>query len=90
MFLPDGEPVAAGTRIVMGDYAASLRLIQAQGDAALHGGALGRALAQKRTPSTAGVGGTGAPAHRLTGAPSAPLLLRSETKIWPIARSVHA
>lgn len=45
MFLPDGEPVAAGTRIVMGDYAASLRLIQAQGDAALHGGDLGRVLA---------------------------------------------
>ncbi|WP_305790794.1 gamma-glutamyltransferase [Paracoccus sp. SY] len=47
MFLPDGVPLQPGARLVMGDYAESLRLIQSQGDAALHGGDLGRALADQ-------------------------------------------
>ncbi|WP_207099486.1 gamma-glutamyltransferase [Paracoccus shandongensis] len=47
LFLPDGAPLAPGGRLVMGDYAASLRLIQQQGDSALHGGDLGRALADR-------------------------------------------
>lgn len=45
LFLPDGAALAPGARLVMDDYAHSLRAIQAQGDAALHGGDLGRALA---------------------------------------------
>lgn len=47
LFLPDGAPVAPGARLVMGDYAESLRLVGKQGDAALHGGDLGRALADR-------------------------------------------
>lgn len=47
MLLPDGAPLAPGSRLVMSDYAESLRLIQAQGDAALHGGELGGALADR-------------------------------------------
>ncbi len=47
LLLPDGAPLAPGARLVMGDYAQSLRLIQAQGDEALHGGDLGRALADR-------------------------------------------
>lgn len=47
MLLPGGAPLAPGARLVMDDYADSLRLIQQQGDAALHGGALGRALAER-------------------------------------------
>ena len=45
--LPDGAPAAAGTRIVMSDYAESLRLVQSEGDAALFGGALGQALVDR-------------------------------------------
>ena len=44
IMLPGGAPAAAGTRMVMGDYAESLRLIQREGAEALHGGALGQAL----------------------------------------------
>lgn len=47
LLLPEGAPLAPGSRLVMGDYAESLRLIQAQGDAALHGGDLGRALVDR-------------------------------------------
>ena len=47
VFLPGGTPLQPGARLVMGDYAESLRLIQSQGDAALHGGDLGRALADR-------------------------------------------
>nr|WP_223115777.1 gamma-glutamyltransferase [Paracoccus amoyensis] len=47
MFMPDGKPIAAGSRLVMGDYAESLRLIREQGAAALHEGQLGRALVQR-------------------------------------------
>lgn len=44
LLLPDGAPVAVGQRLRMPDYAAALRLVQAEGAAALHGGALGQAL----------------------------------------------
>ncbi|MZQ87586.1 gamma-glutamyltransferase [Frigidibacter albus] len=47
LFLPGGAPVPVGHRLVMADYAESLRLIQAQGADALHGGALGRALVDR-------------------------------------------
>ncbi len=47
LLLPGGAPVAVGSRIVMGDYAESLRLVQAEGSDALHGGALGQALVDR-------------------------------------------
>lgn len=47
LLMPGGAPVAVGTRLVMGDYADSLRLIRQQGAAALHGGDLGRALVDR-------------------------------------------
>ena len=46
LFLPDGAPISAGTRLRRPDYAASLRLIAAQGPGALYGGPLGAALAE--------------------------------------------
>jgi gamma-glutamyltranspeptidase/glutathione hydrolase len=46
LFLPDGAPVRPGTRLVQGDYAASLRLIAREGRTALQGGALGTALVE--------------------------------------------
>jgi len=45
LFLPAGEPIRAGARLRMPEYAGTLRLIGEQGAAALHGGALGAALA---------------------------------------------
>ncbi|MCM5570401.1 gamma-glutamyltransferase [Burkholderiaceae bacterium FT117] len=42
LFLPNGRPLAAGERLVSGDYAETLAAIAAQGPAALHGGELGR------------------------------------------------
>lgn len=47
LLMPDGAPLPAGARLVMADYAQSLELIAAEGAAALHGGALGRALADR-------------------------------------------
>ena len=44
LFVPDGAPVPAGTRLRRPDYAATLRLIAAEGQGALYGGALGAAL----------------------------------------------
>lgn len=44
IMFPDGEPATQGSRMVMSDYADSLRLIQRDGAGALYGGALGRAL----------------------------------------------
>jgi gamma-glutamyltranspeptidase / glutathione hydrolase len=43
LFLPDGQPVEPGTRLVVGDYAETLRLISQEGAGTLYGGALGRA-----------------------------------------------
>ena len=42
--LPGGRALAAGERLVRGDYAEALRLIARDGAAALHGGPLGEAL----------------------------------------------
>jgi gamma-glutamyltranspeptidase/glutathione hydrolase len=47
ILMPGGAAPAPGDRLVMGDYAESLRLIQREGAAALHGGALGAALAAR-------------------------------------------
>ena len=47
LLLPGGRPVEAGARLVMGDYAETLRVVQAEGAAALHGGSLGRALVDR-------------------------------------------
>jgi gamma-glutamyltranspeptidase/glutathione hydrolase len=44
LFLPDGKPVPAGTRLKQPLLAASLRLIAKEGSAALYDGALGHAL----------------------------------------------
>ena len=44
MLLPGGKPLQPGTRLVQTDYAASLKLIAAEGPEALYGGKLGRAL----------------------------------------------
>ncbi|MGA9864913.1 MAG: gamma-glutamyltransferase [Acetobacteraceae bacterium] len=41
LFLPGGRPVRAGERVVMADYADTLRLIAHEGPAALYGGTLG-------------------------------------------------
>ncbi|MEP3275582.1 MAG: gamma-glutamyltransferase [Stappiaceae bacterium] len=47
LFLPGGSPCAAGSRLVQGDFAQSLRLIACDGARALHGGALGAALTER-------------------------------------------
>ncbi|MFD1911203.1 gamma-glutamyltransferase [Halodurantibacterium flavum] len=47
ILLPDGAPLPVGSRLRMPDYADSLRLIRSEGAAALHGGALGRALVDR-------------------------------------------
>jgi gamma-glutamyltranspeptidase/glutathione hydrolase len=49
LLLPDGAPIAAGARLRQGDYAETLRLIAAQGAAALYAGPLGAALATHMT-----------------------------------------
>ena len=46
LLLPAGVPLAPGTRLVRPDYAATLRLIAAQGASALYDGPLGVALAR--------------------------------------------
>ena len=46
VFLPGGRPLQAGDLLVQGDYAATLRLIAAQGPGVLYGGALGQRVAQ--------------------------------------------
>ncbi|TJZ90162.1 gamma-glutamyltransferase [Paracoccus gahaiensis] len=56
LLMPDRTPAAVGSRMVMGDYADSLRLVQVQGDAALHGGDLGRALADRLATGGADAG----------------------------------
>lgn len=47
LLMPGGKPIRVGERLVMGDYADSLRLIQQTGAQALHGGDLGRALVDR-------------------------------------------
>jgi gamma-glutamyltranspeptidase/glutathione hydrolase len=43
-FLPGGQPIAAGARLVQGAYADTLKTIAKSGEAALYGGPLGDAL----------------------------------------------
>ncbi len=45
IFLPDGAPLAAGARLVMGDYAETLKAIAAEGPDVFYGGGLGRTVA---------------------------------------------
>ena len=45
LFLPGGAPVRAGTRLVQAAYAETLKTIAAEGAGALHGGTVGRAVA---------------------------------------------
>lgn len=45
IFLPHGAPIAAGERLVMGDYGESLKTIAQEGPDAFYGGALGRTVA---------------------------------------------
>lgn len=47
VFRPGGSPLAPGERVTQSDYAEALRLIAREGAAALHGGVLGDALAQR-------------------------------------------
>ncbi|MGE4045481.1 MAG: gamma-glutamyltransferase [Acetobacteraceae bacterium] len=42
LYLPDGAPIAAGSRLVTGDYAETLRAIVREGPEILYGGSLGR------------------------------------------------
>ncbi|QDL90540.1 gamma-glutamyltransferase [Paroceanicella profunda] len=56
VMLPGGAPPQPGARLVMGDYAASLELIAREGAAALHGGALGRALCDRLATGGADAG----------------------------------
>lgn len=46
IFLPGGQPLAAGTRVVNEAYAETLRTVVRHGPAALYGGQLGTALVQ--------------------------------------------
>ena len=46
VFLPSGAPLAKGDRLVQADYAATLRLIAAEGPTVLYGGALGRTVVE--------------------------------------------
>ena len=45
IFLPDGSPASAGSRLVMGEYAETLRAIASEGSDVFYGGALGRTVA---------------------------------------------
>lgn len=47
LYLPDGAPLAAGATLVQGDYAEVLRDIAREGPGGLHGGALGRIVAEQ-------------------------------------------
>ena len=47
IFLPDGKPLRAGSRLVQSDYAATLRTIAQSGPGVMYGGELGRAIAGK-------------------------------------------
>jgi len=42
LFLPEGQPIRPGARLIAGDYAETLRTIAREGAAALYDGALGR------------------------------------------------
>ena len=46
LFLPGGSTIAAGTRLVQGDYGETLKAIAGGGEAVLHGGEIGRQVAE--------------------------------------------
>ncbi|OYX43966.1 MAG: gamma-glutamyltransferase [Rhodobacterales bacterium 32-67-9] len=56
LLMPGGAPLKAGDRLVQGDFAESLKLIATEGAAALHGGALGAALAERIATGRADAG----------------------------------
>jgi gamma-glutamyltranspeptidase / glutathione hydrolase len=45
LYVPDGSPLPVGARLIQGDYADTLRSIAKEGPGLLHGGALGRVVA---------------------------------------------
>ncbi len=45
LFLPDGQPIQAGRRLLQPAYAETLKTIAREGPGALHGGAIGQAVA---------------------------------------------
>ena len=47
IFLPNGKPLRAGSRLIQSDYAATLRTIAQSGPGVMYGGELGRAIAGK-------------------------------------------
>ena len=47
IFLPDGKPLRAGSRLIQSDYAETLRTIAQSGPGVMYGGELGRAIAGK-------------------------------------------
>ena len=51
LYLPDGSPIAAGTRLVTGDYADVLRSIAREGPDLLYSGALGARYAEHMAKS---------------------------------------
>ena len=51
LYLPDGAPIAAGTRLVTGDYAETLRSIAREGPSILYTGSLGRHYADHMAKS---------------------------------------
>ncbi|MCE7028888.1 gamma-glutamyltransferase [Jiella avicenniae] len=47
LLMPGGAPLSPGERLVQGDFAETLKLVAKEGAAALHGGELGAALAER-------------------------------------------
>jgi gamma-glutamyltranspeptidase/glutathione hydrolase len=46
LYLPGGQPITPGTRVVQSDYAATLRRISSDGPGCLYGGPLGKTVAE--------------------------------------------
>jgi gamma-glutamyltranspeptidase/glutathione hydrolase len=51
LYLPGGSPIAAGTRLMTGDYADTLRSIASEGPDVLYTGALGSVYAEHMAKS---------------------------------------
>ena len=71
-YLPGGVALKAGERLVQGDYADALRLISQEGAKALHGGALGDAVAAHMNATGCSVGHACPPAAGRSSSPRAP------------------
>ncbi len=65
LFLPGGMPIAAGARLIRGDYADSLRAIAEQGLAALTDGPLGATLVEYMAASDGLIGAADLQAYRV-------------------------